>query len=101
MPASMELNSQRTPRLSVMPAHAEILRIIQVVMFPAQVGGWHKRQASNGLNATNLREVPLRMGFNTGIPGAPISSDLLEVPGFKETSLRRLLRYGGIALPRP
>ena len=57
------------------------------VMFPAEVGGWHKRQASSGVDPTDMREVPLRMGFNTGIPGAPMSSELFQVPECK-TSLR-------------
>jgi CheY-like chemotaxis protein len=57
------------------------------VMFPAEVGGWHKRQASSGFDRTDMREVPLRMGFNTGIPGAPMSSGLVQVAECK-TSLR-------------
>jgi len=60
------------------------------VMFPAEVGGWHRRQASSGINPIDMREVPLRMGFNTGIPGAPMSSDLLQVSEFKKASLRPL-----------
>ena len=50
------------------------------VMFPAEVAGWHKRQFAHGVNTTQLHEVPLRMGFNTGIPGtsalASSASDL-------------------------
>jgi hypothetical protein len=59
------------------------------VMFPAEVGGWHKRQASSGVDPTDMCEVPLRMGFNTGIPGAPMSSGLFQVPE-RKTSLRPL-----------
>jgi hypothetical protein len=44
------------------------------VMFPAQVGGWQKRRPSGSINRIDMREVPLRMGFNTGIPGAPKSA---------------------------
>ena len=43
-------------------------------MFPAEVGGWQKRQPVSGIDPLDLREVPLRMGFNTGIPGAPMSA---------------------------
>ena len=60
------------------------------VMFPAEVGGWHKRQASSGVDPTDMREVPLRMGFNTGIPGAPMSSDVLQASEFKRITLRPL-----------
>jgi hypothetical protein len=41
------------------------------VMFPAEVGGWSKREAARGVDRAHLREVPLRLGFNKGIPGAP------------------------------
>jgi len=44
------------------------------VMFPAEVGGWEQRQPVSGIDPIDLREVPLRMGFNTGIPGAPKSA---------------------------
>jgi hypothetical protein len=42
------------------------------VMFRPEINGWQKRQAAHGMNRLTLREVPLRMGFNTGIPGAPM-----------------------------
>jgi hypothetical protein len=42
------------------------------VTFPAEVAGWQKRQRAIGVDPNDLREVPVRMGFNTGIPGAPI-----------------------------
>lgn len=42
--------------------------------FSAQIDGWKKRQPAYGINRLELHEVPLRMGFNTGIPGAPIAS---------------------------
>jgi hypothetical protein len=41
------------------------------VTFPPEAGGWQKRQLARDLDLVELREVPLRMGFNTGIPGAP------------------------------
>jgi hypothetical protein len=43
------------------------------VMFPAEVGGWIKRQPARGVDPIYLREVPLRMGLNTGIAGAVVS----------------------------
>ena len=36
--------------------------------FPAQVAGWQRRRHVRGVNRLVMREVPLRMGFNTGIP---------------------------------
>jgi hypothetical protein len=45
-------------------------------MFPAEVAGWKKRRPARGLDPLEMREVPLRMGFNTGIPGAPMSAAL-------------------------
>lgn len=59
-------------------------------MFPAEVGGWQKRQPYIDTDRTDLREVPLRMGFNTGIPGAPMSSGLFFVPKPKLTFVRNL-----------
>ena len=53
------------------------------VMFPPEVGGWYKRQAASGVDPTDMREVPLRMAFNTGIPGAPMSSGLIHMPKCK------------------
>jgi hypothetical protein len=41
------------------------------VTFPAEIGGWQKRQPAPGVDLLDLRESPLRIGFNTGIPGAP------------------------------
>jgi hypothetical protein len=49
-------------------------------MFPGEVGGWQKRRFAGGADPTDMREVPLCMGFNTGIPGAPISADRCLVP---------------------
>jgi hypothetical protein len=39
--------------------------------FPAQIDGWKQRQPAYGINQFELHEVPLRMGFNTGIPSIP------------------------------
>lgn len=44
------------------------------VTFPAEINGWRKRQPVLTVNRFDLREVPLRMGFNTGLPGAPVSN---------------------------
>jgi hypothetical protein len=55
------------------------------VKFPAEVCGWEQRQAvlCRDIELANLRQIPLRMGFNTGIPGAPYFSK------------------GGVILPAP
>ena len=37
------------------------------VMFPAEEGGWAKRERARGIDPLDVREVPLRLGFNTGI----------------------------------
>jgi hypothetical protein len=44
------------------------------VIFPAEAGGWLQRKSVPGMDREDLHEVPLRMGFNTGIPGAPKSA---------------------------
>lgn len=41
------------------------------VMFPAQAGGWDKRQPARGFDPIDVREVPVRLAFEAGIPGAP------------------------------
>jgi hypothetical protein len=41
------------------------------VRFPAEIGGWQKRQPSPDVSLLDLREIAICMGFNTGIPGAP------------------------------
>jgi len=41
------------------------------VAFPPEFNGWEERKPVAGISPDTLREVPLRMGFNTGIPGAP------------------------------
>jgi len=46
------------------------------VMFPAEVAGWEKRKPASKFDLNGLREIPIRQGFNTGIPGAPESSAL-------------------------
>jgi len=49
------------------------------VIFPAEVGGWKKRQPYD-VDLIDMREVPLSRGFNTGIPGAPMSAVPFLVP---------------------
>ena len=41
------------------------------VVFPAEISGWLKRENAREVCLADMREVPIRMGFNTGIPGAP------------------------------
>jgi hypothetical protein len=36
-------------------------------MFPAESGGWEKREPARGIDPLDVREVPLRLGFATGI----------------------------------
>jgi hypothetical protein len=38
---------------------------------PCEVDGWEKRQRASGVNLIDMREVPLKMGFNTGFPAHP------------------------------
>ena len=42
------------------------------VIFPAEIGGWSKRHPAHRTDLVEVCEVPLRLGFNTGIPGAPM-----------------------------
>jgi len=39
------------------------------VMFPAQTDGWERRQPARGLDPVDVREVPLHLASNAGIPG--------------------------------
>ena len=41
------------------------------VMFPAEAGGWEKRQPARGIDPIDVREVPAELGFDAGIPGSP------------------------------
>lgn len=43
------------------------------LIFPAEIGGWHRRQPAHFVNLADMRETPIRMGFNTGIPGASMT----------------------------
>ena len=37
------------------------------MMFPAKANGWEQRQPARGVDPMHLREVPLRLGFGTGM----------------------------------
>ncbi len=41
------------------------------VMFPAATDGWSKRQPARGIDPIHVREVPLQLAFDAGIPGSP------------------------------
>ena len=49
------------------------------VAFPAERAGWMRRHPARGLDPMDLREVPLRLAFNTG---------LLEVDSSSQRSVR-------------
>ena len=38
------------------------------VIFPAEINGWGKRKPLRGFDPLRIREVPARLGFNTGFP---------------------------------
>ena len=59
------------------------------VRFPAEVNGWLKRSYVVGVELRDMREVPLSRGFNTGIPGAPMSakSSVVEIRSAYATSI--------------
>ena len=44
------------------------------VMFPAESNGWAKRERARGVDPIDIREVPLDLGWETGIPGAEAGS---------------------------
>jgi hypothetical protein len=48
------------------------------VMFPAEAGGWTKRQAARGVDPMYLREVTVQQAFDAGIPGSPNVCGLSE-----------------------
>jgi hypothetical protein len=50
------------------------------VMFPAEVGGWQRRQPARGIDPLYLRELPLQMAFNTGIPSSSVSPVSVSPP---------------------
>jgi hypothetical protein len=45
------------------------------LMFPAEIGGWTKRVPAGEIEWLDVREVPLWLGFNTGIIEAAAALD--------------------------
>ena len=37
------------------------------VIFPAKENGWEERRPARGLDPVHLREIPLKLAFNTGL----------------------------------
>lgn len=46
-------------------------RKIGWLMFPAEVGGWKKREPARGIGPLEMREIPLSLESKAGIPSAP------------------------------
>lgn len=46
------------------------------VTFPAAENGWEQRQPARGLDPVHLRQVPVKMGADAGVP-AHVQSDEL------------------------
>jgi hypothetical protein len=44
------------------------------VMFPNAIDGWTKRQPARGIDPIDVREVPVQLAFDAGIPGSPNAS---------------------------
>jgi hypothetical protein len=44
------------------------------VMFPAEINGWEKRQPARGIDPIDLRQVPVELALDAGIPGSPSAS---------------------------
>jgi hypothetical protein len=38
------------------------------VMFPMQVDGWSRREPARGIDPIDVREVPVHLAANTGMP---------------------------------
>jgi len=49
------------------------------MMFPARHNGWEERGPARGLDPLYLREVPLRLASDTGLPQSEESLDFAEV----------------------
>lgn len=69
------------------------------VMFPGEVDGWQKRRLCGDTDPIDMCEVPLCMGFKTGIPGAPISPDLSIAPKRKSNRHPSMKRAPGERSP--
>jgi hypothetical protein len=46
------------------------------VMFPARENGWAERRPARGIDPMHLREAPVRLAANMGLPGSAQSSHL-------------------------
>ena len=55
------------------------------VMFPAEAGGWDKREPARGIDPIRFREMPLSMAYDAGVPAAPTAGS-----GHRAASRRRL-----------
>ncbi len=55
-------------------------RSIGWVMFPAEPNGWTKREPARGVDPLYVREAPVSLAANTGIPtdGVTGGSDFFE-----------------------
>lgn len=45
------------------------------VMFPAEAGGWSKRERARGIDPIDIREVPVGLAAGTGLPGSGDAAD--------------------------
>ncbi len=50
------------------------------VMFPAKENGWELRRPARGVDPMHLREVPVRLAFNTGLLDASEPHGRHELP---------------------
>jgi hypothetical protein len=41
------------------------------IMFPAVPEGWRERVPARGIDPIDIREVPLELAFDCGVPGSP------------------------------
>ena len=41
-----------------------------LVIFPAELNGWHRRQPAMDVQSDELHEIPLRLAVYTGLPGS-------------------------------
>ena len=48
------------------------------IMFPAEAGGWNKRQPARGVDPIDIREVPLELAFSAGVPASEEAGEMCE-----------------------
>jgi hypothetical protein len=68
------------------------------VSFPAEVNGWQKRQPARDIDPLDVREVPLRLGFNTGLPCSDVTAD--STSGLRVRVVARHLKLFGNTLAK-